>query len=145
MLAAENPYMLPAVLLGGAVYLGLSVTTDLSIVVRVGVLVGLAIVAPIGLNTVVRAVRGGSPSAADEESDRVGETTDSPVSGEGSASAVDEGEDLHCLRVKTGHSGRQPSRGQRAQSPAPAPGDRGRPTAAPQSASDGRSTRRHRR
>ena len=95
MLAAENPYMLPAVLLGGAVYLGLSVTTDLSIVVRVGVLVGLAIVAPIGLNTVVRAVRGGSPSAADEGADRVGETTDSPVSGEGSASAVDEGEDLH--------------------------------------------------
>jgi hypothetical protein len=95
MLAAENPYMLPAVLLGGVVYLALSVGTDLSIVVRVGVLFGLAIVAPIGLNTVVRAIRGGSPSAANEKSDRVKKTTDGPVSGEGSPSAVDEGEDPH--------------------------------------------------
>jgi len=95
MLAAENPYMLPAVLLGGAVYLGLSVTTELSIVVRVGVLVGLAVVAPIGLNAVVRAVRGGPPSAADEESDGAVATPDDPAPSEGSVSAVDEGEDPH--------------------------------------------------
>ena len=83
MLAAENPYMLPAVLLGGAVYLGLSVLTDLSIVVRVGTLLGLTVVAPIGLNAIVRTIRGSSPSAADGESVESG---DEHAPGEGSVS-----------------------------------------------------------
>ena len=95
MLAAENPYMLPAVLLGGGVYLGLSVATDLSIVIRVSVLFGLAIVSPIGLNVVVRAIHHGSTATADEESDGTVEPTGAPASGEGSTSVTDEGEGPH--------------------------------------------------
>jgi len=95
MLAAENPYMLPAVLLGGAVYLGLSVATDLSIIVRVGALFGLAIVAPIGLNAVVRAIRGDSSSTADGAPDGEVEPGKEPAVGEGSVSVIEEGEDSH--------------------------------------------------
>lgn len=95
MLAAENPYMLPAVLLGGAVYLGLSVATDLAIVVRVGVLLGLAVVAPVGLNAVVRLIRSGSTHATDDAPDDTVEPAGDSASGEGSVSAVDESEDPH--------------------------------------------------
>ena len=59
MLSAGNPYVLPSVLVGAAVYLALSVLTDASVLVRVGVLVVIAGVAPVVVNRVVGAVRGG--------------------------------------------------------------------------------------
>ncbi|WP_424013589.1 hypothetical protein ACOZ35_10770 [Halorubrum xinjiangense] len=50
MLDAGNPYVLPSVLVGAAVYLGLTVATDASLLVRVGALVVLVGVVPVVLN-----------------------------------------------------------------------------------------------
>ena len=67
MLSAGNPYVLPSVLVGATVYLGLSFFTDLTFLVRVGVLVGLAGVVPVVVNRVVTAVRGGAGGADDTD------------------------------------------------------------------------------
>ncbi|GAA0531706.1 hypothetical protein ABNG02_01440 [Halorubrum ejinorense] len=50
MLDAGNPYMLPSVLVGAAVYLGLTVVTDASLPVRVGALLVFVVVVPTALN-----------------------------------------------------------------------------------------------
>jgi quinol-cytochrome oxidoreductase complex cytochrome b subunit len=63
MLSAGNPYVLPSVLVGATVYLGLSFFTDLTVLVRVGILVGLAGVVPVVANRVVTALRGGADDA----------------------------------------------------------------------------------
>ena len=59
MLSAGNPYVLPSVLVGAAVYLALSLLTDASVLVRVAVLVAIAGVVPVVVNRLVGAVRGG--------------------------------------------------------------------------------------
>ncbi|OYR53859.1 hypothetical protein [Halorubrum halodurans] len=69
MISAGNPYVLPSVLVGAAVYLALSVLTDASVLVRVGVLVAIAGVVPVVVNRVVGAVRG--EDAVDAEVDPV--------------------------------------------------------------------------
>lgn len=46
MVAARNPYVLPAVIVGAVLYLGLSAFTDLELWHRVAVLIGVAIVLP---------------------------------------------------------------------------------------------------
>ncbi|ELZ31948.1 hypothetical protein DJ71_03875 [Halorubrum sp. E3] len=50
MLDAGNPYVLPSVLVGAAVYLGLTVATDASLPIRVGALLVLVGVVPVVLN-----------------------------------------------------------------------------------------------
>ncbi|WP_423995837.1 hypothetical protein [Halorubrum trapanicum] len=50
MLDAGNPYVLPSVLVGAAVYLGLTVATDASLPVRVGALLVFVAVVPVVLN-----------------------------------------------------------------------------------------------
>ncbi|WP_066413816.1 hypothetical protein [Halorubrum aethiopicum] len=67
MISAGNPYVLPSVLVGAAVYLGLSFLTDASVLVRVGVLLAIAGVVPVVVNRVVGAVRG--EDAGDAEVD----------------------------------------------------------------------------
>ncbi len=64
MLSAGNPYVLPAVLVAAAAYLGLTLFTDLSVFVRVGVLVGTGIVLPVVLN---RLFGGTDPAVLEEE------------------------------------------------------------------------------
>jgi hypothetical protein len=67
MLSAGNPYVLPSVLVGAAVYLGLSFFTDVTVLVRVGILVGLAGVVPVVVNRIVTALRGGAGGADDTD------------------------------------------------------------------------------
>ena len=50
MLDAGNPYMLPSVLVGAAVYLGLTVVTDATLPVRIGALLVFVVVVPVALN-----------------------------------------------------------------------------------------------
>ena len=65
MLDAGNPYVLPSVLVGAAVYLGLTVATDASLPVRIGALVVLVGVVPVVLNRLL-GDRGGPTSLGDE-------------------------------------------------------------------------------
>ncbi|GAA0514612.1 hypothetical protein GCM10008992_13070 [Halorubrum aquaticum] len=71
VISAGNPYVLPSVLVGAAVYLGLSFLTDASVLVRVAVLVAIAGVVPVVVNRVASAVRGEEAvdSGADPEAD----------------------------------------------------------------------------
>jgi len=69
MLSARNPYVLPSVLVGGAVYLGLSGMTDRSVIVRVGVLIAIAIVFPVVANAVRKVVRGSDPDGDEGDTD----------------------------------------------------------------------------
>ncbi|MFC5135429.1 MULTISPECIES: hypothetical protein [Haloferacaceae] len=69
MLSAGNPYVLPSVLVGAAVYLGLSALTDASVLVRVAVLVLIAGVVPIVVNRVVGVLRGGNAAEPDIDPD----------------------------------------------------------------------------
>jgi len=69
MLSARNPYVLPSVLVGGAVYLGLSGMTDRSVIVRVGVLIAIAIVFPVVANAVRKVVRGSDPDGGEGDTD----------------------------------------------------------------------------
>lgn len=50
MLDAGNPYVLPSVLVGAAVYLGLTVATDASLLIRIGALLVFVGVVPVVLN-----------------------------------------------------------------------------------------------
>lgn len=50
MLSAGNPYVLPSVLVAAAVYLALSFLTDLSVLIRIGVLGFIGFVVPVVLN-----------------------------------------------------------------------------------------------
>ncbi|ELZ44183.1 hypothetical protein C464_15160 [Halorubrum coriense DSM 10284] len=59
MLDAGNPYVLPSVLVGAAVYLGLTVATDASLPIRVGALLVFVAVVPVVLNRLF-GDRGGS-------------------------------------------------------------------------------------
>jgi len=72
MLSARNPYVLPSVLVGGAVYLGLSGMTDRSVIVRVGVLIAIAIVFPVVANAVRKVVRGSDPDGDEGDTDHGG-------------------------------------------------------------------------
>ncbi|TKX87876.1 hypothetical protein EXE43_00940 [Halorubrum sp. SS5] len=64
MLDAGNPYVLPSVLVGAAVYLGLTVATDASLPVRIGALLVFVAVVPVVLNRLLGG-RGG-PTAPDD-------------------------------------------------------------------------------
>ncbi|ELZ47255.1 hypothetical protein C463_03023 [Halorubrum californiense DSM 19288] len=64
MLDAGNPYVLPSVLVGAAVYLGLTVATDASLLIRVGVLLAFVAVVPVVLNRLL-GDRGGPTSLDD--------------------------------------------------------------------------------
>ncbi|WP_297886500.1 hypothetical protein [uncultured Halorubrum sp.] len=64
MLDAGNPYVLPSVLVGAAVYLGLTVATDASLPIRVGALLAFVAVVPVVLNRLL-GDRGGSAGLAD--------------------------------------------------------------------------------
>ncbi len=84
MISPENPYVLPSVVVGATVYLGLSFLTDATVIVRLGVLVGIVGVVPALLNRVF----GGStddPTSAD----LTGSTTDDDGTGVADA-AVDD-------------------------------------------------------
>jgi hypothetical protein len=50
MLDAGNPYVLPSVLVGAAVYLGLTVATDASLPIRISALLVFVAVVPVVLN-----------------------------------------------------------------------------------------------
>ena len=50
MLDAGNPYVLPSTLVGAAVYLGLTVVTDVSLPIRIGALLAFVVVVPTVLN-----------------------------------------------------------------------------------------------
>jgi hypothetical protein len=66
MLDAGNPYVLPSVLVGAAVYLGLTVATDASLPIRVGALLAFVAVVPVVLNRLL-GDRGGSAGLADDD------------------------------------------------------------------------------
>ena len=53
MLSAGNPYVLPFVLVAAGAYLALTILTDASALVRIGVLAFVAGVVPIALNRVL--------------------------------------------------------------------------------------------
>ncbi|EMA66241.1 hypothetical protein C461_12183 [Halorubrum aidingense JCM 13560] len=64
MLSAGNPYVLPSVLIAAGAYLALTLLTDASILIRIGVLAFVAGVVPI----VVNRLFGGAPDDATNES-----------------------------------------------------------------------------
>ena len=66
MLDAGNPYVLPSVLVGAAVYLGLTVATDASLPIRVGALLAFVAVVPVVLNRLL-GDRGGSADLGDAD------------------------------------------------------------------------------
>lgn len=61
MLDAGNPYVLPSAIVGAIAYLGVTTVTDASLLVRLGVLIGIVGVVPIVLNRIL-----GSASETDE-------------------------------------------------------------------------------
>ena len=82
MLDAGNPYVLPSVLVGAAVYLGLTLATDVTLPLRVGALLVFVAVVPVVLNRLL-GDRGGSGRLGDESA-ASGETgEESPASDEG--------------------------------------------------------------
>ena len=66
MLDAGNPYVLPSVLVGAAVYLGLTVATDASLLIRVGALLAFVVVVPVVLNRLL-GDRGGPTDLGDDD------------------------------------------------------------------------------
>jgi len=91
MLYAGNPYVLPSTIVGAIVYLGLTILTDASLLVRVGVLVGIVGVVPIVVNR-IRGLGGestggnGSEATADAETAEDAEaTTDAKTVEDGEA------------------------------------------------------------
>ena len=66
MLDAGNPYVLPSVLVGAAVYLGLTVATDASLPVRIGALLAFVVVVPVVLNRLL-GDRGGPTAPEGDE------------------------------------------------------------------------------
>lgn len=64
MLSAGNPYVLPSVLIAAGAYLALTLLTDASILIRIGVLAFVAGVVPIVVNRLL----GGAPDDATNES-----------------------------------------------------------------------------
>ncbi|WP_280587011.1 hypothetical protein [Halorubrum sp. Boch-26] len=65
MLSPGNPYVLPSTLVAAGAYLGATLLTDASILVRIGILVVLAGIVPVVLN---RIFGGSSADTATEES-----------------------------------------------------------------------------
>ncbi|SFR30461.1 hypothetical protein [Halorubrum sodomense] len=65
MLDAGNPYMLPSVLVGAAVYLGLTAVTDASLPIRVAALLAFVTVVPIALDRLFDGR--GVPTSLDDE------------------------------------------------------------------------------
>jgi len=53
MLSAGNPYVLPSVLVAAGAYLAVTLLTDASLLVRIGILAFLAGVVPIVLNRIL--------------------------------------------------------------------------------------------
>ncbi|MFC6753238.1 hypothetical protein [Halorubrum tibetense] len=70
MLDAGNPYVLPSAIVGAVVYLGVTALTDASLLVRLGVLLGIVGVVPVVLN---RALGGGTET---DTTDATESTTD---------------------------------------------------------------------
>ncbi|TKX75959.1 hypothetical protein EXE46_00105 [Halorubrum sp. GN11_10-6_MGM] len=66
MLDAGNPYVLPSVLVGAAVYLGLTVATDVSLPIRIAALLAFVVVVPTVLNRLFGG-RGEPTSPGDDE------------------------------------------------------------------------------
>ncbi|MES3160721.1 MAG: hypothetical protein PPP55_04015 [Halorubrum sp.] len=64
MLSAGNPYVLPSAIAGGVSYLGLTILTDASLLVRLGVLLGIVGVVPVVVN---RVLGGADETATTEE------------------------------------------------------------------------------
>ncbi|SDF69652.1 hypothetical protein SAMN04488067_10763 [Halorubrum xinjiangense] len=64
MLDAGNPYVLPSVLVGAAVYLGLTVATEASLPIRIGALLVFVGVVPVVLNRLL-GDRGGPTGLGD--------------------------------------------------------------------------------
>ena len=64
MLDAGNPYVLPSAIAGAIVYLGLTILTDASLLVRLGVLLVIVGVVPVVVNRIRGVV--GEPTAANE-------------------------------------------------------------------------------
>ncbi|QAU13441.1 hypothetical protein EKH57_12370 [Halorubrum sp. BOL3-1] len=71
MIDAGNPYVLPSVVVGAAVYLGLTAVTDASLLIRVGALLAFVVVVPAALDRLFGG-RGG-PTSLDEEDERDGD------------------------------------------------------------------------
>ncbi|QWC18811.1 hypothetical protein [Halorubrum sp. 2020YC2] len=72
MLDAGNPYVLPSVLAGAAVYLGLTVVTDASLPIRIGALLAFVVVVPAVLNRLFGG-RSGPASPGDESTAAAGD------------------------------------------------------------------------
>ena len=71
MLDAGNPYVLPSVLVGAAVYLGLTIVTDASLPIRIGALLVFVVVVPTVLNRLFGG-RGEAASLADGHDEEEG-------------------------------------------------------------------------
>ena len=71
MLDAGNPYVLPSVLVGAVVYLGITVATDASLPLRVGALLAFVVVVPVVLNRLF----GGRDAPERAETDPASEET----------------------------------------------------------------------
>ena len=67
MLDAGNPYVLPSVLVGAAVYLGLTVATGASLPIRIGALLVFVAVVPVVLNRLLGDRGGQTPPGGDDE------------------------------------------------------------------------------
>ena len=102
MLYAGNPYVLPSTIAGAIAYLGATILTEASLLVRLGVLVGIVGVVPIVLNRVrgvlaestasdgaesVEEAEAGEESV--EEAEAGEESVEEAEAGEGAPEAVD--------------------------------------------------------
>ena len=83
MLDAGNPYVLPSAIVGAIAYLGVTTVTDASLLVRLGVLIGIVGVVPIVLNRIL-----GSASETDETTTT--DETAAPTGDDGDGAASDD-------------------------------------------------------
>jgi len=84
MISPENPYMLPSVLVAAVAYLAVTLLTDATLLVRIGILVLLAGVLPVMLNLLLG---GGSAE------DGYGEPLEESAAEDGDETANDGGTD----------------------------------------------------
>lgn len=84
MISPENPYMLPSVLVAAVAYLAVTLLTDATLLVRIGILVLLAGVLPVMLNLLLG---GGSAE------DGYGEPLEESAAEDGDETADDGGTD----------------------------------------------------
>ena len=83
MLDAGNPYVLPSAIVGAVVYLGVTALTDASLLVRLGVLLGIVGVVPVVLNRVLgRGTETDTTDATESTTDPDGTDDPTPSTGD---------------------------------------------------------------